>query len=227
YCSVCRTGRIFEPMVNGRQEYFRLVGMNGFNAMFEDLTTKSWWRQVNGEAIAGPLKGTFLPEIESRQMSARMFFSDYPEGLVMLPDSAFMEKYDSLGRYEKGLSKSTLTRTDSVSWKDKSWVVGVLTENQSYAFDWIALKKKRILTHPLQENQMVVMLASDEKTFSAFLVERNLNPILKGDTLLLAEKKFNPEGKSYSADKSLKRLKAYQEFWHSWRMFQPGTKQIR
>lgn len=227
YCSVCRTGRMFEPKVNGKQERFRLVGMNGFNAMFEDLTTRSWWRQVNGEAITGPLKGTFLPELESRQMSARMFFTDYPEGLVMLPDSAFMEKYDTLGRYEKGLSNSSLTRTDSVSWKDKSWIVGVLVENQSFAFDWIALKKQRVLTHTLLENQIVVVLATDEKTFSAFLVDRNSNPILRGDTLVLAEMKFSPEGKSYSGGEPLKRLRSYQEFWHSWRMFQPMSKVIK
>ncbi len=44
YCTVCRTGRVFEPLVNGKQEQFRLVGMDHFNAMFEDKTTGSWWR---------------------------------------------------------------------------------------------------------------------------------------------------------------------------------------
>lgn len=60
YCTVCRTGRIFEPKVNGKYETFRLVGMDHFNAMFEDKTTKSWWRQANGEALIGQLKGTTL-----------------------------------------------------------------------------------------------------------------------------------------------------------------------
>ncbi|MEO6132875.1 MAG: DUF3179 domain-containing (seleno)protein, partial [Saprospiraceae bacterium] len=34
YCTVCRTGRVFEPVVNGKEEIFRLVGMDHFNAMF-------------------------------------------------------------------------------------------------------------------------------------------------------------------------------------------------
>ena len=41
YCTVCRTGRVFEPLVNGKEEKFRLVGMDHFNAMLEDATTKS------------------------------------------------------------------------------------------------------------------------------------------------------------------------------------------
>ncbi len=62
YCNVCRSGRVFEPVVRDRQETFRLVGMDHFNAMFEDESTQSWWRQATGEAIAGPLKGQLLPE---------------------------------------------------------------------------------------------------------------------------------------------------------------------
>ncbi|HTE08984.1 MAG TPA: DUF3179 domain-containing (seleno)protein, partial [Flavitalea sp.] len=45
YCTVCRTGRVYSPAVDGKMEKFRLVGMDHFNAMFEDATTNSWWRQ--------------------------------------------------------------------------------------------------------------------------------------------------------------------------------------
>ena len=63
YCTVCRTGRVFSPLVDGRPETFRLVGMDHFNAMLEDATTGSWWQQATGEAVAGPKKGAALPEI--------------------------------------------------------------------------------------------------------------------------------------------------------------------
>ncbi len=45
--------------------------MDHFNAMFEDKTTKSWWRQATGEAISGTKKGVRLPEIPSQQMSLK------------------------------------------------------------------------------------------------------------------------------------------------------------
>jgi hypothetical protein len=63
YCTVCRTGRAFSPIVDGKAETFRLAGMDQFNAMFEDASTESWWRQVNGIAVAGPNKGKQLREI--------------------------------------------------------------------------------------------------------------------------------------------------------------------
>lgn len=49
YCTVCRTGRAWRPEVQGKPETFRLVGMDHFNAMFEDSRTKSWWRQATGD----------------------------------------------------------------------------------------------------------------------------------------------------------------------------------
>mgnify|MGYP002654973269 CR=1 FL=1 len=111
YCSVCRTGRVFLPFVDGKPEQFRLVGMDHFNAMFEDSETGSWWQQATGEAITGELKGTKLDEIESIQLTAGAFFKAYPHGLIMAPDPNFLSKYDSLGEFEKGKSESKLTGT--------------------------------------------------------------------------------------------------------------------
>jgi hypothetical protein len=79
YCTVCRTGRAFSPFVNNKQEDFRLVGMDHFNAMFEDATTKSWWQQATGVAVAGPLKGTSLKELPSQQMTLAAWLKQYPD----------------------------------------------------------------------------------------------------------------------------------------------------
>jgi len=95
YCTVCRTGRVFEPLVNGKKEKFRLVGMDHFNAMLEDATTKSWWRQVTGEAIAGKLKGQQLPEVFSTQTSLAEWLRLNPASLIMQADPAFIKSYDS------------------------------------------------------------------------------------------------------------------------------------
>jgi hypothetical protein len=135
YCSVCRTGRVYEPTVDGKIENFRLVGMDHFNAMFEDATTKSWWRQSTGAAITGTLKGKSLPELESTQVTLNKFFALHPFGKVMQPDSVFYTSYDSLGKFEKGKSKGDLTRRDSLAWKKKSWVVGLQIGNNTKAYD--------------------------------------------------------------------------------------------
>ncbi len=227
YCSVCRTGRVFEPLVKGKPEKFRLVGMDHFNAMFEDATTKSWWRQVNAEAITGSLKGETLPEVESMQLTLGKLFELHPHALVMELDKAFEDNYDSLAKFERGKSKGDLTRTDSLSWQEKSWVVGIEVGGISKAYDWIELKEKRIINDQLGGKSIVLALAKDEQSFAAF--ERpadTLNFTIRNDTLFANDKLYNFSGTDLlTSTQKLKRIKAYQEFWHSWRTFHPNTLQ--
>jgi hypothetical protein len=225
YCTVCRTGRVFEPVVKGKPEKFRLVGMDHFNAMFEDETTKSWWRQVNGEAVTGPLKGELLPEVESFQMSIKQLFRLYPNALVMQADDVALEdeKYDSLARYERGKSKGDLTRTDSLSWQDKSWVVGVEIEGTSKAYDWNQLKEERVIHDKIENTALVVALAGDNQSFAVFKRLDTAQFVMRNDTLETGLFAFDFSGRALRGGQPLQRLNAYQEFWHSWRTFHPNT----
>lgn len=224
YCTVCRTGRIYEPLVNGKKENFRLVGMDHFNAMLEDATTKSWWRQATGEAITGKLKGQKLPEILSTQTSLASWLQLYPASLIMQPDPAFIKSYDSTMKFESGASKSKLTGTDSLSWKEKSWVVGIKAGDETKAYDWNKLKTKRLIADQIGEKPVLLVLAADNKSFFAFERPDHTNAFfLNKDTLLYKNHFFRIDGKGIDTSFSLKQLPAYQEFWHSWQTFNPGT----
>ena len=224
YCTVCRTGRVFEPMVNGQQEQFRLVGMDHFNAMIEDATTKSWWRQATGEAIAGKLKGNKLTEVLSTQTSLGQWLQLHPQTLILQADPAFTKRYDSAFKYESGKSKSKLTGTDSLSWKDKSWVVGIKIGNKAKAYDWNRLKKERIIHDTLNQTAILLLIAKDDKSFFAF--ERPSTGsrfVLRNDTLTMNNRHYRINGAGIDTNFQLKAIPAYQEFWHSWRTFQPHT----
>ncbi|HET6994559.1 MAG TPA: DUF3179 domain-containing (seleno)protein [Chitinophagaceae bacterium] len=224
YCTVCRTGRVFEPVVNGKREKFRLVGMDHFNAMLEDATTKSWWRQVNGEAIAGKLKGQHLPEVFSTQTSLGEWLQLHPNSLVLQADSSFIDSYGKTTKYEDGKSRDALTGTDSLSWKDKSWVVGVKVGDARKAYDWNQLTKERIIHDKINNTPVVVLVSSNDKSFYAF--ERpgdNSRFVLEKDVISFNDHHFGIDGRGIDTSYSLKPLQAYQEFWHSWRTFNPGT----
>jgi Protein of unknown function (DUF3179) len=225
YCTVCRTGRVFEPTVNGKPEQFRLVGMDHFNAMFEDATTKSWWRQATGEAITGKLKGQELPEFFSIQTSLSQWLQLNPNSLIMQADPAFAKSYDTTFKYESGKSKSKLTGTDSLSWKDKSWVIGVKAGAEKKAYDWNELKAKRIIYDKIAGKNIIVVLADDDKSFFAFENTSDVFAfVLLNDVLIHGQEQYQINGKAIKGGTALKPLPAYQEFWHSWKTFNPDTK---
>jgi hypothetical protein len=199
--------------------------MDHFNAMFEDVTTHSWWRQATGEAVAGPLEGARLPVITASQLSLRKWLDLHPDSLVMQPDTASEENYDSEGRFERGKSKGDLTRTDPGSWKEKSWVVGVEVGTVSKAYDWNRLKSKRIINDVIGQVPVVVVLSTDDNSFAAFRrPETSWEFTLKGDVLSAHDQHYDLGGRNLgSTSRPLEALGAHQEFWHSWRTFHPGT----
>lgn len=222
YCTVCRTGRVFTPVVEGQVERFRLVGMDQFNAMFEDETTGSWWRQANGEAIAGSRKGTTLPEIPSVQVTLKRWLSLHPTTLVMQGDSAFTDDYAKDYTYERGTSRKQLTGTDTLSWRDKSWVVGISLNDKSKAYDWNRLRRERSVNDEVGGVPIVLVLASDNESFFAFQrPDAGTRFALRGDSLVSEVSAYDLSG--HGPTGRLTPLVASQEFWHSWRSFQPGT----
>ncbi len=64
--------------------------------------------------------------------------------------------------------KASLTGTDSLSWKDKSWVIGVKAGNERKAYDWNQLKKERIIHDKIEGTPLLLVLAADDKSFFAF-----------------------------------------------------------
>lgn len=232
YCTVCRTGRVFSPVVNGKANEFRLVGMDHFNAMFEDVSTGSWWRQATGEAILGPRRGQSLRELSAQHLTLAEWAAEYPQTLVLQPDPAFKAEIDSLATYDTGVRRGKLTGRDSTSWHDKSWVVGVLAGKSAKAYDWNQLVRQCVINDVVGKQPVVVMLAPDKMSFGVW------GRTVQGRTLTFtptADGQFtdretgtvwNRQGvgiKGSLANVRLRPVRAYQEFWHSWRSFHPQT----
>jgi hypothetical protein len=233
YCTVCRTGRIYSPMINGKKENFRLVGMDHFNAMFEDNTTKSWWMQATGEAVAGKLKGSALTELPSQQMTLAAWLRKYPQSKILQPDSVFNDHYKDLEGFDKGTIESSLEKRDSASWQMKSWVIGVATTGYAKAYDWNELVNKKMIQDSLPNLPVLIWLEQDTASFHVW--SRNINGqvlhFIKGANNDLLDVNthsvWNDDGVCVQGNltgQQLRPVQASQEFWHSWQTFHPGTK---
>ena len=230
YCTVCRTGRAWKPEVNGQPENFRLVGMDHFNAMFEDSRTGSWWRQATGECIVGPLKGQQLEEVPSEQLSIAEFASRHPKGLVFQPDPSYTEQYAELEGYDDGTIESGLEYRDTASWQMKSWVVGVVHNGHVRAYDWNALKQLGGITDTLGGTSIYLIApphSNDLLVWGKLLepVDFMTNPAVQ-EVYSVVDNWYAPA--LFHVGDSTKvvigtRIPAYQEFWHSWRTFHPNT----
>ena len=234
YCTVCRTGRVYSPFVQGKYATFRLVGMDHFNAMFEDAGTHSWWQQATGIAVAGALKGQRLAEVPSAQMTLGDWQTLYPNSLTLQPDPNFKSQYDSLKGYDEGIIKSSLEKRDLGSWQFKSWVVGIESGGRSKAYDWNSLVRERVIPDTIGQVHLLLTIEPNNRTFHALSYSDSLSFQYDSSTQTLRDvntrSTWQPDGTCIDGPlrgAKLQSVQAYQEFWHSWRTFHPGTVAVK
>src|SRR5678809_1679520 len=92
YWTLCHTGLVWESTVDGRVLHFHLAGINNQNFIMRDEETGSWWQQVSGQAIAGPLKGKQLRSVFCDEVSFGVWKHEQPNGRVLKPDPSVAAK---------------------------------------------------------------------------------------------------------------------------------------
>ncbi|QHS56828.1 DUF3179 domain-containing protein [Mucilaginibacter sp. 14171R-50] len=233
YCTMCRSGRVYNPVINGKRQTFRLVGARHYNAVIEDDATKTWWYQANGKAAVGRLKGSRLQELPYEQSTLAAWINKHPGSLILQPDHHYTDGYNELKNYDRlqAVDKdSTLKNKDSLM--RKSWVVGLVVNGQAKAYDWRRLFKKQLLNDDFNQANLLLILEKDSVTYHSF--NRSVNgKVLHFDlnkSGQLTDKEtaslWDWDGLSTSGvlkGNRLTKVQSYQEYWHSWRQFHPNT----
>jgi Protein of unknown function (DUF3179) len=160
----------------------------------------------------------------SVQVALGQWLKLHPSTLVMQADPAFTSEYAKDYAFERGTKTGGLTGTDTVSWRDKSWVIGVALKGAAKAYDWKRLRRERVINDAVGGVPIVLALGPDSVSFFAFQRPDSATTFtLRGDSLTTGATAYALNGKGPAG--ALSAINASQEFWHSWRTFQPATTQ--
>src|SRR5262245_24500621 len=110
-----------------------------------DEETGSWWQQVTGEAIYGPLKGQKLRPFFHDELTFAVWKSENQQGRVLRPNEALAVagKY-APANWEERMSKVPVTTsaTFDQALPPRALVIGVTVNNASRAYPFEALLKQ-------------------------------------------------------------------------------------
>ena len=235
---------MWESTVDGRVLHFRLAGINNQNFIMRDDETGTWWQQVTGKAIHGPLQGRQLKPVFHDELSFAIWKRERPDGRVLRPD----EKLAALGnRYEAADWEQRVGRMRVVEGTDvdkrlapRELVVGVTVDGKSVAYPLAALQKQSPIIDVVGSVPIVIVLGDDSRSVRAFerIVDgQRLELFLKTSPspdfapllqLIDAEtgSTWNFEGKAVGgplAGKQLKKVFVLEDYWFDWRLYHPDT----
>ena len=230
---------MWESTVDGRVLKFHLAGINNQNFIMRDEETGSWWQQVSGKAIHGPLKGRQLKSVFHDEISFALWKREQPQGRVLKPD----ERIASANEYEAADWEARVGRMRVVEGTDvdqrlapRTLVIGISLEGKSVAYPLSALQKQSPIIDLVGSVPIVVVLGEDRRSVRAFertVDGRRLEFFRKtdGDGFALIDSEtastWNFEGKATAgplAGRQLKKVFVLEDFWFDWRLYHPDTR---
>ncbi len=140
FCPLCNSAVGFSRRVDGRTLTFAVSGeLNFGNLVMFDRQTVSLWRQLEGIAISGPLKGMRLHLVPVQMVSFGVWRAAHPGGLVMRrpSPSPFHYGVDPYHAYDLDPEQRAVVVKDEPTdprLPPKWRVVGVAVDGGSVAF---------------------------------------------------------------------------------------------
>lgn len=223
-------------MVDGERLTFRLMGLNNQNFIMEDEQTGSWWQQVSGEAVFGPMKGKSLELVMSDEVAFEIWKREHPESTVLLgteerPERDFDESMERLTEYGLPMEPDP---DDELT--QRALIIGVKLEGQSKAYPVDVLVEQNPVIDQLGGVPVLMVVARDDKSVRGFdrrLEGETLELFMKPDTegpLVLVDSQTGSEwdfsGQAISgpmAGKRLTKIPVLKEFWFDWKIYNPDT----
>ena len=224
--------------MNGRVLHFYLAGINNQNFLMRDKETGSWWQQITGKAIYGPLRGAALEPVLSDELTVAEWRSESPSGQVLAPVAKYTKEYDS--NWEPDVAKLPVVISfPGTQLKSRDVVVGLSINGAARAYPWETFAKQSPVLDRVNGTPLLLVLGPDGKSFRVFISRidgRDAEFFLQADAggdgkqwaLVDAStaSQWNFQGCATSGSsqgKCLDRVPALKDYWFDWRNYHPDT----
>lgn len=229
---------MWETTVNGRQLHFHLAGINNQNFIMRDEETGSWWQQVTGEAIFGPLKGQHLRPVIHDELTFGLWKREQPGGRVLRPDEAVAAAGEyAPADWEARMQKVRVTtaQTLDTSLAPRALVVGVTINGASKAYPFDSLLKQSPVLDEVGGVPILLVVGEDKRSVRAYerLVDgRKLEffarPQASEFRMVDAEtgSEWDFTGKAIGgalSGRQLRKVPVLNDYWFDWKTYNPAS----
>jgi len=159
---------------------FHLAGINNQNFLMRDDQTGSYWQQITGAAISGPLAGRRLTLVASDELSFGLWAAEEPYGTVLKDVAKYASDY-ARKDWEAEIQKDPTVLSfanPALGLKPRSLMLGIQAfgSRRAYPFDTV-IQEKLVLDHVGSE-PVLLAVGPDGQSVRVF---RNRIPGVEGD----------------------------------------------
>lgn len=218
--------------IQGKTLTFHLAGIHNQNFLMRDEETGSFWQQVTGECIAGPMKGAQLERVHNDELTVARFRVESPAGQVLLGEPGRMDSYER--DWEPGIDKlPTVVDTSDSPLPPRALVAGIVVGGQARAYEVSRLEAERVILDELA-NVPIVLWSGGGRMLRAFDRRIDGRPLLLAPTdaehlrdadtgSLWDFRGCAIEGPHARSNACMVAVPVLWDYWFDWREYNPAT----
>ncbi len=221
--------------MDGRALTFRLAGINNQNFLMRDEETGTYWQQISGLAIAGPLKGRRLELVHSDEITFGLWRGEHPNGTVLQPVAKFAKDYEPKD-WEKQYAKLRVVTKAGKNepLEPRRLVFGIANAGGSRAFPVDKVLAETLVLDAVGGEPVLLVTGPDKVSIRAFSARidgvSEAAEFYRRDNGLMLDSvtgsEWNFQGCAVSGaakGKCLRPVDGLRDYWFDWKIYHPDT----
>ena len=218
---------------NGLKLTFHLAGINNQNFLMRDEETGTYWQQISGLAVSGPLAGQHLDIISADELTFKLWKTEQPQGTVLNDNAKFVRSYAPKDWDVEMKRMPTVLSYSENGRKPRDLMLGITAFGASRAFLYDTVLKEKLIQDHVNAEPILLVLGPDGQSVRAF--RRKLPGTQEtAEFYLLSDKdagfmmdsiqgkKWNFQGCTDS-NECLERIDLIKDYWFDWRHYHHDT----
>jgi hypothetical protein len=224
--------------VGGLRLTFHLAGINNQNFLMRDEETGTYWQQISGLAVSGPLKGRQLTLVQSDELTFGEWKAEEPRGTVLKDVPQFASQYDPKDWDVRMKRVPVVIEFPEQGMKSRDLLLGIRAFGASRAFLYDQVVKEKLVKDHVGAEPVLLAVGPDDQSVRAF---RNRIPgvdaapdfyrltqskpgVLLMDAATGSEWNFQGCAVSGKAEGAcLEPIPMLKDYWFDWRNYNPKT----
>jgi uncharacterized protein DUF3179 len=216
--------------IDGLKLTFHLAGINNQNFLMRDEETGTYWQQINGAAVSGPLAGRVLKLIPSDELTFALWKTEQPHGTVLKDVSAYASQY-SPKDWDVRMKKARVVLSfaqPGVAQRDI--MLGIQAFGAARAFPYEAVLREKLVKDHIGSEPIILVVGPDNQSVRVFRTHTDFYRTQENGQYFLMDaatgSKWNFQGcatEGSALGKCLEPVYVIKDYWFDWRNYNPTT----
>ena len=154
--------------MEGLKLTFHLAGINNQNFLMRDEETGTYWQQINGLAVSGPLKGKRLPIVASDELSFGLWRAEHRQGTVLQDLAKYKGEYSPRDWDVKMQKVRTVLSYAEAGLKPRDLMLGIQAFGASRAFPFEKVIQEKLVQDRVGSEPVLLVVGPDAESVRAF-----------------------------------------------------------